>query len=720
MEMAPQIQGNANVFKRAWSSIKGLAEKIVCKLVIGALKNAKKLGKEDPRRIVHSLKVGLAITLVSLFYYFDFLYEGFGVSAMWAVMTVVVVFEFSVGATLGRGVNRGIATLLGGALGVASHRLASFAGDKAECIILGLSVFLIASMATFVRFFPKLKARYDYGMLIFILTFCLITVSGYREDEVLEMAHKRLSTILIGGSVTVFICIFICPNWAGEDIHKLIAANIEKLGSFLEVSLIEFLYLFQVNFAKWEPRHGKFRYRQPWDLYLKIGSLTRECAYRIDALNGYLSSEMQTPVEIREKIQESCTKMSSECSYALKELSIGVKTMNCSLSADPHILNAKTASKKLKSSLKSGLWPNTDVIDIIPAATVASLLIEIVSCTIKIADSVHELASLSKFKSPDANVLPKEKDQEKMTRTPSIEASHRATFGRGINRGIATLVGGASAVAAHRLATSIATYIRLSPKLKARYDYGMLIFILTFCLITVSGYREDEVIEMAHKRLSTILIGGSVTFFICVFICPNWAGEDFHELIALNIEKLGIFLEGFGHEYFQTTKEKNQENKASLNGYKSVLTSELIEETLVNFAKWEPRHVEIRAKIQELCTKMSSECSYALKELSLGIKTMRCTLSADPHILKAKTAAKKLKSSLNIGLWPETDLIDIIPVATVASLLIEIVSCTANIADSVHELASLSKFKTPDANVSPEEKISRTSSEELHIRISVE
>lgn len=58
---------------------------------------AKKLGIDDPRRIIHSFKVGLAITLVSLFYYFKPLYEGFGVSAMWAVLTVVVVFEFSVG-----------------------------------------------------------------------------------------------------------------------------------------------------------------------------------------------------------------------------------------------------------------------------------------------------------------------------------------------------------------------------------------------------------------------------------------------------------------------------------------------------------------------------------------------------------------------------------------------------------------------------------------------
>lgn len=47
------------------------------------------------------------------------------------------------GATLGKGANRGIATLLGGALGVGAHRLASFSGDKVEPIFLGLSVFFI-------------------------------------------------------------------------------------------------------------------------------------------------------------------------------------------------------------------------------------------------------------------------------------------------------------------------------------------------------------------------------------------------------------------------------------------------------------------------------------------------------------------------------------------------------------------------------------------------
>lgn len=65
--------------------------------VVEAARKAKKLGQEDPRRIIHSLKVGLAITLVSLIYYFNPAYGDFGVSTMWAVLTVVVVFEFSVG-----------------------------------------------------------------------------------------------------------------------------------------------------------------------------------------------------------------------------------------------------------------------------------------------------------------------------------------------------------------------------------------------------------------------------------------------------------------------------------------------------------------------------------------------------------------------------------------------------------------------------------------------
>lgn len=98
-------------------------------------------------------------------------------------------------------------------------------------------------MATFCRFFPKIKARYDYGFLVFILTFSLISVSGYRDDVVFDMAYRRLTTILIGGCGAVLVCMFIRPVWAGQDLHRLTASNIEKLGSFLQGLINYFCFL---------------------------------------------------------------------------------------------------------------------------------------------------------------------------------------------------------------------------------------------------------------------------------------------------------------------------------------------------------------------------------------------------------------------------------------------------------------------------------------------
>lgn len=96
-----------------------------------------------------------------------------------------------------------------------------------------------AAASTFTRFFPKIKARYDYGLLIFILTFSLISVSGFRDDQIIELAHKRLSTIIIGALASVIITILVCPVWAGGDLHNLIAVNVEKLANFLEGTSIK-------------------------------------------------------------------------------------------------------------------------------------------------------------------------------------------------------------------------------------------------------------------------------------------------------------------------------------------------------------------------------------------------------------------------------------------------------------------------------------------------
>ncbi|XWS28513.1 hypothetical protein CRYUN_Cryun25bG0076100 [Craigia yunnanensis] len=397
-------------------------------LVMEIARKTKQLGQEDPRRVYHSLKMGLALTLISLFYYFQPVYHNFGENAIWAVLTVVLVLEFSVGATLGKGLNRMLATLTAGTLALGAHRLATLSGRTGEAILISTFVFIMAAIATFMKFIPKMKARYDYGLTIFILTFCLVSVSGYRDDQVLELAHKRLTTIIIGSCISIFICVCIYPVWIGEDLHNLVATNMEKLGNFLEgfgdlyfmVSeepqsndSKSFLQGYKsvltsksseetmANLARWEPGHGRFRFRHPWKNYLKIGNLTRECAYKIESLNSYLNSEIQTPIEIRGKIQDSCTKISVECSKALKELASVIKKMTQARLADLHIASSKTAAEELKNLLKTSLWEEAELLQILPAASVASLLLEIVECTEKIAGSVYELANEASFKRMD-------------------------------------------------------------------------------------------------------------------------------------------------------------------------------------------------------------------------------------------------------------------------------------------------------------------------------
>ncbi|XP_028797378.1 aluminum-activated malate transporter 2 [Neltuma alba] len=425
MQMSSANQRTSiGIMSRGWMKLKAMPKALKEK-VINTYRTTKEIGQDDPRRVIHALKVGITLTLVSLFYYYQPLYDSFGLSAMWAVMTVVVVFEYSVGATLGKGLNRGLATLLAGALGVGTHYLADLSGQTIEPILLSFFVFLQAAIATFMRFFPEIKARYDYGLLIFILTFSLISVSGFREDEIIEMAHRRLFTIFIGGSACVMISIFVCPVWAGEELHSLISLNLESLANFLQAFEEEYFRTSKeggckddktallegyknvlnsksteeslANFARWEPGHGRFQFRHPWDKYLEVGTLTRQCAYRMESLNAQLNSNLQASPEIKNIIQEACSAMSLESAKALKELGVALSTMKKPCSADTHISNSKSAAKSLNSLLKSSLWKETDLLSVLPAATVASLLSDIVACTEEIAEAVNELPSLMEF-----------------------------------------------------------------------------------------------------------------------------------------------------------------------------------------------------------------------------------------------------------------------------------------------------------------------------------
>ncbi|XP_047941809.1 aluminum-activated malate transporter 8-like [Salvia hispanica] len=423
--MGPEKQENPSLLKRGWLWLRDIPSKPIAKLCDVA-RRAIKVAEEDPRRLIHSLKVGVTVTLVSLLYYLQPMYNNLGASAILVVMTVVVVFEFTVGGTIGKCLNQGLATLAASALAIGAQHLAILTGKRSEPYLIGLFVFIQAVAMTFMRFFHNVKAKYDYGVLIFILSFILVSISGLRMNNVLNLAQTRLVTTLIGASTSLAICILFRPVWAGEDLHKYVAQNIIQLGNFLEGHLdlcfktscdagIEITKPSIINLdsiladskvkeetladlARWEPGHGRFMFRHPWEQYLRIGNLTRQCACRLQPINGYLNSDFQAPKEIECTIKEAFT----ESTKALKELAWAIETMTEPSSANPHIENLKIASRNLKSQLRSGDWGDqSDVLQIIP---VAAAMIDTISSVEQIGDAVKELGLMAKFKSRMAEI----------------------------------------------------------------------------------------------------------------------------------------------------------------------------------------------------------------------------------------------------------------------------------------------------------------------------
>ncbi|KAF9685971.1 hypothetical protein SADUNF_Sadunf03G0110100 [Salix dunnii] len=457
---------------RVWMGLKSLIAGYVLK-VWKFLKKAWDIGVDDPRKVIHCLKVGMALTVVSLVYFTRPLYEGVGGNAMWAIMTVVVVFENTVGATISKSLNRVFGTTLAGFLAFGVHWVASQSGQKFEPVIIGASVFLLASAATFSRFIPSVKARFDYGALIFILTFSLVAVSGYRVEKLFDLAHQRLSTIIIGTSLCVLVTMLICPIWAGQELHALISRNMDKLADSLDGCVQEYFdhngelddsdkqpskkllgykcvlnskttEESMTNFARWEPAHGPFNFKHPWQQYLKIGASMRSCAYSIEALNNCVDSENQAPEFIKKRLSNICLKVSSNSSCVIKELAKTIKTLKKSSSIDFLVEEMSGAVQDLQNEIKSLsnllrpaeiLLPEKEtektsstihLLEVIPIVIVVSLLIEISSRIQDIVETVEELANVAEFKAEDddkakqnqANmnrIVPSQQDDDQQT-----------------------------------------------------------------------------------------------------------------------------------------------------------------------------------------------------------------------------------------------------------------------------------------------------------------
>ncbi|KAI3519401.1 hypothetical protein L1887_08474 [Cichorium endivia] len=236
-----------------------------------------KMGRSDPKQIIFPAKSGLALAFVSVLMFFKEPFTYIRQYSIWAILTVIVVFEFNIGATLSKGFNRALGTFSAAVLALGFAQVSMWAGEWLEFVVV-ISIF-IAVVKNFKGVATSLEE----------------CVRSYLQN----VEYERIPSKILVYQATDD------PLYTG---YRTTVQSTSQEGVLL-------------GFAIWERPHGRYRMlRYPWGQFVKVSDALRHCAFMVMAMHGCILSEIQASAELRLIFRNEIQRVGTEGAKVLREL----------------------------------------------------------------------------------------------------------------------------------------------------------------------------------------------------------------------------------------------------------------------------------------------------------------------------------------------------------------------------------------------------------------